>query len=86
MNAPVLDARNRYPWTPEEEAFLCQAKRKHTPHKVISRELQRTPRAIDQKWAVLTKHRMEELELLERVRAEAANLELQPERGWAGSA
>lgn len=71
----ILDARNRYPWTPEEEAFLRQEKHKRTPHKVISRELQRTPRAIDQHWAVLQKHRQEELELLKRVRIEARSLE-----------
>lgn len=75
----VLDARNRYPWTPEEEAFLRQEKHKRTPHKVISRELQRTPRAIDAHWAILTRHREEELELLERVKAEAACFERYPE-------
>lgn len=77
----ICDARNRYPWTPEEESFLCTSKRNRIPHKTIARELQRTPRAIDQKWSILQKHRVEELELLEKVRAEAASLELLPERG-----
>jgi hypothetical protein len=67
----MLDARNRYPWHADEDAFLCAAKKRRVPHKVIARELQRSPRAIDQHWAVLQKHRQEELELLAKVRKEA---------------
>jgi hypothetical protein len=77
-----MTAHNRFPWTPAEEATLIQHKRAGTRHKIIARELQRTPRAVDQQVArmrehgKLATHRREEMDLLEKVEAEA----LQPER------
>jgi predicted transcriptional regulator len=46
----MLDARHRYPWVDEEESFLLRAKTADpkVTHKMIARELQRTPRSIDQ--------------------------------------
>lgn len=72
----MLDARNRFPWSERDIAYLDQAKAKRVPHKTIARKLKRTPRAIDQKWAVLRAHRAEELQLLEKVQAEAREPEL----------
>ena len=72
-----MTAHNRFPWTPAEEATLVRHKRAGTRHKIIARELQRTPRAVDQHVArmrekgKLAMHRREEMELLERVEQEA---------------
>jgi len=46
----MTDARHRYPWDEHEEAFLLRAKRARpkVTHKMIARELQRTPRSVDQ--------------------------------------
>jgi Mn-dependent DtxR family transcriptional regulator len=49
----MMDARHRYPWEPEEEQFLLKAMAGRVPHKMIARELQRTPRAIDEQVARL---------------------------------
>jgi len=68
---------HRYPWTLAEEATLVNLKNGGVRHKVIARELSRTPRSVDQHVArlkergVLARHRKEELGLLERVEAEA---------------
>lgn len=77
-----MTAHNRFPWTADEEAHLATRKHEGARHKVIARELQRTPRAIDQhvarmkEYGKLAMHRREEMDLLARVEAEA----LQPER------
>lgn len=76
----MIDARNRFPWDPDELAFLASAKAQRISHKAIARRLQRTPRAIDQKWALL-KQRAEELELLGKVMAESLKPEMHPEGG-----
>jgi DNA-binding NarL/FixJ family response regulator len=78
MRAGTIDLRHRYPWRVEEEVAICRAKRAGEPHKVIARELQRTPRAVDQHVArmkdrgLLAMHEAEEAALLERLEAEAA--------------
>lgn len=51
MNAPTkIDARHRYPWEPEEKAFILRAKvaRPKLTTKMIARQLGRTPHAIDE--------------------------------------
>lgn len=77
-------AHHRYPWTPDEEATLARRWGQGARHKVIARELNRTPRSIDQHVArmkergKLAMHRREERELLSKLEAEAR----QPE--WFG--
>lgn len=83
MSAP---SRNGYPWKPAEEIKLLRRKRQGARHKVIARELNRSPRSVDQHVArmkergLLAMHRREELDLLEKVRVEAAQPERHPER------
>lgn len=69
--------RHRYPWTPEDDATLIALKADGASHKEIARELNRSPRSVDQMVAkfkevgLLKIHRREELDLLNRVLAES---------------
>jgi hypothetical protein len=73
-----MTVHNRFPWTTEEEDALILRKSEGARHKVIARELQRTPRAIDQQVArlrevgKLEQFRKDELKLLKKVLREAA--------------
>jgi predicted transcriptional regulator len=77
----VTDACHRFPWRPEEEAYVVRAKLDRVSHKRIARELKRTPRAVDQHVArmkehgKLAMHRKEEAELLKKLEAEALQQE-----------
>lgn len=80
-----MTAHNRFPWSKGEVDLLVTRKRAGTRHKIIARELQRTPRAVDQQVArmkergVLAMHNREERELLEKIEQEAAQAEWYPE-------
>lgn len=84
MNAIL---RHRFPWTPEDEALLVQRKRSGARHKQIARELNRTPRSVDEQVArfkargLLAMHRREETELLAKIEAEARHPDPYPYEG-----
>ena len=74
-------ARAEYPWKSDEIAYVARRKREGARHKIIAREVGRTPRSIDQLLhrlekeigqEVLELHREEELALLERLVRENA--------------
>ena len=77
----MTPARQRFPWTPEEERYVRQAYQARTGHKLIARRLNRTPRAVDQQIArmkergLLKMHEAEEAQLLSRLEREAATPE-----------
>lgn len=74
--AGTLD-RNRYPWTEADERFLIAAKRARFGEKDIAFVLKRSHTAVSSHVArlresgVLLCHREEELDLLEKLLAEA---------------
>lgn len=69
-------------WKASEDARLIISKGRGARHKVIARQLRRTPVSIDRRVAVmkerglLAMHRAEELDLLERLIAEAHGREM----------
>jgi len=73
----IIDARHRYPWTEADERFLIAAKRARFGDKDIAHALKRTPTSVGEKArklreaGVLLCHREEEIDLLERLMAEA---------------
>lgn len=78
---------HRYPWSPAEEAYVVQAKRARVRHKVMARELQRTPRSVDEHIArmkergLIEMHEAEEADVLRRVEAEARTPEMYGKQG-----
>jgi predicted transcriptional regulator len=63
--AQTMIAHHRHPWTPNEVIHLIHAKHKRVRHKTIARQLQRTPRSVDQQVA-----RLKAKGLLQRMEAE----------------
>jgi hypothetical protein len=77
----VTAALNRYPWTEADEQFLINAKRQRFNCKDIAVVMQRSENAVFAKVrilqleGVLMRHRKEEMELLDKLYAEARTLE-----------
>lgn len=82
MRAGIDDTRHRYPWSDADERFLIAAKRKRFAEKDIAFLLKRSTYSVHEKArklkesGVLLCHREEELDLLERLLAEAQEPEV----------
>jgi Mn-dependent DtxR family transcriptional regulator len=76
---------HRHPWDDSEIKYVRSAKGLNVRHKVIARQLGRTPRSVDQQvarmkeYGLLAMHRKEEELLLEQVEREAHSPEMYPE-------
>lgn len=74
--------RGYWRWQPEDDRKLVDLKKAGARHKAIARELGRTPSSVDHRTAylresgVLLCHREEEIDLLQRLLAEAQTAEV----------